>query len=58
VLPCAPHLPSLINSCKLQKIDPFEYLRDVINRTSTHPASRVAELTPRAWKAARAQAAR
>jgi transposase len=51
-------LYSLINSCKLQKLDPFEYMRDVIDRVSTHPASRVAELTPRGWKAARAQAAR
>lgn len=50
-------LYSLINSCKLQKIDPFEYLRDVIERISTHPASRVAELTPRGWKLARAAAA-
>jgi transposase len=51
-------LYSLINSCKLQKIDPFKYLRDVIDRVSTHPASRVAELTPRGWKASRAQTAR
>lgn len=50
-------LYSLINSCKLQELDPFEYLRDVIERVSTHPASRVAELTPRGWKAARAAAA-
>jgi len=28
-------------------------LRDVLARLSTHPASRVAELTPRGWKAAR-----
>ena len=26
------------------------YLRDVIDRVSTHPASRVLELTPREWK--------
>lgn len=50
-------LYSLINSAKLQKLDPFEYLRDVIDRVSTHPASRVAELTPRAWKQARAMTA-
>jgi hypothetical protein len=40
-------LDSIVNTCKLQKLDPFEYLRDVIERISTHPASRVAELTPR-----------
>ncbi|MHC4143716.1 MAG: transposase domain-containing protein [Planctomycetota bacterium] len=31
-------------------IDPFEYLRDVLDRVSTHPAIRVAELTPAGWK--------
>lgn len=40
-------LYSLINSCRLQKLGPFEYLRDAIDRVSTHPGSRVAELTPR-----------
>jgi transposase len=41
---------SLIASCKLCEIDPFEYLRDVLDRVSTHPASRVVELTPPGWK--------
>jgi transposase len=27
-------------------IDPFAYLRDVLDRVSTHPASRIADLTP------------
>jgi hypothetical protein len=29
---------SLIANCKLSEIDPFEYLRDVLGRVSTHPA--------------------
>lgn len=41
---------SLIASCKLCEIDPFEYLRDVLDRVSTHPASKIAELTPSGWK--------
>jgi transposase len=41
---------SLIASCKLFAIDPFAYLRDVLDRISTHPASRIAELTPSGWK--------
>ena len=41
---------SLIVSCKLCEIDPFEYLRDVLDRVSIHPASRIAELTPSCWK--------
>ena len=44
---------SLVASCKLAGIDPFAYLRDVLDRISTHPASRIAELTPRGWKAFR-----
>jgi len=39
-------LYSLIASCKLCGIDPFLYLRDVLERINTHPASRIDELTP------------
>jgi hypothetical protein len=45
---------SLIATCKLLGIEPFAYLRDVLDRLPTHPASRMAELTPRNWSAARA----
>jgi transposase len=41
---------SLIGACKLCRIDPFAYLRDVIHRVSTHPNSRINELTPPNWK--------
>jgi hypothetical protein len=43
---------SLVATCKLCHIDPFAYLRDVLDRVSTHPASRIAELTPLGWKKA------
>jgi hypothetical protein len=45
---------SLIGTCKLLGIEPFAYLRDVLERLPSQPADRVAELTPRAWLAARA----
>ena len=45
---------SLIGTCKLSGIEPFAYLRDVLDRLPTHPASRIAELTPRGWMAAHA----
>ena len=48
-------LYALIGTCKLQGVEPFAYLRDVLQSISTHPASRVAELTPRGWKAAHAE---
>ncbi len=41
---------SLIVSCKLHRVDPFAYLRDVLIRIRTHPADRMHELTPRQWK--------
>ena len=41
---------SLIATCRLQDIDPYIYLIDVLQRVGQHPAARVAELTPRQWK--------
>jgi hypothetical protein len=39
-----------VASCRLCQIDPFAYLRDVIERVSTHPAKQIAALTPWGWK--------
>ena len=44
---------SVIGTCKLLGIPPFEYLRDVLSRISTHPHRLIHELTPAGWKAAR-----
>ena len=46
---------SLIVTCRLHGIDPYDYLVDVLQRVADHPASRVEELTPRRWKALFAQ---
>lgn len=43
-------LQSLLVTCRLQEINPYHYLVDVLQRVSMHPASKVAELTPRMWK--------
>jgi hypothetical protein len=43
-------LQSLLTTCRLHEIDPYEYLVDVLQRIGEHPASRVEELTPRRWK--------
>lgn len=43
-------LLSLVQTCKHVGVDPFAYLRDVIERVSTHPMSRIGELTPRQWR--------
>jgi len=43
-------LQSLLVTCRLQEINPYHYLVDVLQRVSMHPAPKVAELTPRIWK--------
>ncbi len=48
-------LLTLVQTCKAHHVDPFAYLRDVIDRVSTHPMSRIDELTPRRWKEFRQQ---
>ena len=40
---------SLVASCCLHGVDPFGYLRDVLERINTHPAKRIHELLPKAW---------
>jgi transposase len=40
---------SLIHSAKLNGLDPYAYLRDVLERLPAHPASRVHELLPQCW---------
>jgi transposase len=49
-------LTSLTTTCKRLGIDPFEYLRDVFQRISTHPRNRLDELLPNEWKAAQTPA--
>ena len=41
---------SLLVTCRLQDVDPYTYLVDVLQRVERHPASDVARLTPRLWK--------
>ena len=41
---------SLLATCRLQGVDPYTYLVDVLQRVADHPARDVAQLTPRRWK--------
>jgi len=41
---------SLLSSCRLQGVDPYVYLVEVLQRVDTHPALEVHLLTPRLWK--------
>lgn len=51
-------LYSLVLSCKENGVDPQAYIEDALARISTTPASRIAELTPWGWAAARAAESR
>jgi transposase len=41
---------SVLTSCRLQGVDPYSYLVDVLQRVDTHPALEVHLLIPRLWK--------
>ena len=41
---------SLIATCRLHDVDPYDYLVDVLQRVDRHPAAEIAQLTPRLWK--------
>lgn len=42
---------TLIQTCRLNDVDPHAWLRDVIARISDHPQTRLHELLPWEWKA-------
>ena len=41
---------SLLVTCRLHNIDPYEYFVDVLQRVAEHPPLQMDELTPRRWK--------
>lgn len=41
---------SLIHSARLNGHEPHAYLKDVMERLPTQPASRIGELLPHRWK--------
>ena len=43
-------IQSLLVTCRLQGVNPYRYLVDVLQRVALHPAADVIQLTPRVWK--------
>jgi transposase len=50
-------LYTLVETCKLNEVDPRAWLADVLARLPEHPAKRLEELLPWNWKALRAEQA-
>ena len=42
---------SLVHSARINGHDPYAYLKDILERLPTHPASRVDDLLPHRWTA-------
>ncbi len=43
-------IQSLLVTCRLHDVDPYDYLVDVLQRIDRHPANDVEQLIPRRWK--------
>jgi transposase len=43
---------SLVQSARMNGLDPYAYLKDVLQRLPTRPTRRVAELLPHRWASA------
>jgi len=41
---------SLMGTCKLNDINPYEWLKDVLSKINTWPINKVHELLPHRWK--------
>jgi transposase len=43
-------LYSLLGTCKMQGIEPYTWLRDVLENIATHPINKIKELLPHYWQ--------
>jgi transposase len=41
---------SLVATCKINGINPYEYFHDILPRVASYPANKIADLTPLNWK--------
>jgi len=42
-------LYSFLGNCKINKVNPFEWLQDILRRMPSHPVNRLEELLPNNW---------
>jgi len=43
-------LQTIVSTCQLNGVNPYEYIRDLIIRLRTHPKDRLEEIMPWNWK--------
>ena len=43
-------IQSLVTNCKMQGVDPYIYLTDVLQRIAQHPSKETIDPTSRVWK--------
>lgn len=48
-------LQTVIATCRLHGVNPYDYIRDMLLRVQTHPASRIDELLPFNWQPSSSQ---
>lgn len=46
---------SLLGSCKLHNIEPYSYLKDILERLPDHPINQIDDLLPHQWKPQQAE---
>jgi len=46
---------TIIENCRMHKVNPMTYLVDVLPRIQDHPINRISELLPRQWSENQAQ---
>lgn len=49
---CCAAIMSLLHTARLNGLEPYAYLKDVLDRLPTQPASAMTELLPYRWSAA------
>ena len=45
-------LYSFLGTCKINSVNPYEWMTDVLNRIPSHPVNKLEELLPNKWKSA------
>ncbi len=42
-------LESIVSTCRLHGVNPYEYIKDVLIRVQAHPASEIDQILPANW---------